>query len=175
MFESLLPSIALPDLHPAVVHYPIALLTTAFVLDVFCLVLRSQPWLDRAATLLYVLGTLSACAAVISGQQAADLLVGAPGAAQAAMYDHEDLAKLTLVMFGIVASLRLIASWRARRDKKVKTGALRVVAVVLAFCGQFLILLTASRGGELVYFHGLGTNPDYTVEETVVDDELLEP
>ena len=175
MFESLLPQFAFPNFHPAVVHYPIALLTLAFILDVTCLVLRSQTWLDRAATLLYVLGTLSACVAVISGQQAADLMVGAPGAAQTAMYDHEDLAKLTLVMFGIIASLRLIVSWRARRDKKVKTGALRIVAVVLAFCGQFLILLTANRGGELVFSHGLGVDPSHTVEDTVDNDELLEP
>ena len=174
MFETLLSSTALPNLHPAIVHYPIALLSVAFALDLACLVARSQVWLDRCATLLYVLGTLSACLAFISGQQAADLMTEISGVTQAAMYGHEDFAKLTLIVFGAISSLRLVVTWRARRDKKTKVGVLRVVALIGALVGQIVIIATADRGGELVYSHGLGVYGGENVEEPA-DDELLEP
>ncbi|MCP4901968.1 MAG: hypothetical protein GY906_33810 [bacterium] len=175
MFDSILSSTALPNIHPAVVHYPIALLTLAFGLDLACIVARRQTWLDRAATLFYVVGTVSACLAYISGQRAAALMIGASGAAQVAMYDHEDIAKITLITFAVVASLRLIVTWQGRRDKAVKVGTLRVFAVVLALCGQVLILLTADRGGELVFRHGLGVTVGQTTEDVEDDEELLEP
>jgi uncharacterized membrane protein len=173
MFETLLSSTALPNLHPAIVHYPIALLSVAFALDLACFVARSRVWLDRCSTLLYVLGTLSACVAYISGQQAAELMTEISGVAQAAMYGHEDFAKLTLIVFGFIASLRLVVSWRARRDKRTKAGALRIIAVVAALFGQILIVATADRGGELVYSHGLGVYGGASVEARV--DEPLEP
>ncbi len=175
MFEGILTSTALPNLHPAVVHFPIALLTLAFGLDIACLALRRQPWLDRAAALLYALGTVSACLAYLSGQQAARLMIGASGAAQTAMYEHADIAKITLVAFAIIASLRLIVSWNGRRDKVLKISALRWTALVLALGCQALIFLTADRGGELVYRHGLGVTVGQTTEDVADEEDMLEP
>ncbi len=175
MFDGILTSTALPNLHPAVVHFPIALLTLAFGLDLACLVARRQPWLDRAAALLYALGTVSACFAYLSGGRAAELMVGASGAAQAAMYEHADIAKITLIAFAIIASIRLVISWNGRRDKVLKISALRWTALVLALGSQALIFLTADRGGELVYRHGLGVTVGQTTEDAENDKELLEP
>ena len=64
---------SLPNLHPALVHFPIALLLAALGFDLACLFLRRQVWLDRAAAALYALGALGAGAAYLAGRQAADL------------------------------------------------------------------------------------------------------
>ncbi|MGH9751135.1 MAG: DUF2231 domain-containing protein, partial [Candidatus Polarisedimenticolia bacterium] len=46
---------ALPNLHAAVVHFPVALLVVAFAFDLGSFLLRRRVWIDRAAVALYVL------------------------------------------------------------------------------------------------------------------------
>lgn len=159
MTKFLLAYTALPNLHPALVHFPIALLITAFAVDVACLVLRRQRWLDRAATLLYALGALAAGATYLSGEKAAESLVNVPNAAQTAIYDHEDAAFLTLVFFAIVALFRLLVWYRDRRAMGwTPLGPFRLLVLAAALVGQFLVLRTADKGGALVYKHAVAVS-----------------
>jgi uncharacterized membrane protein len=159
MIRYLLAHTALPNLHPALVHFPIALLVTAFGVDVTCVVLRRQRWLDRAATLLYALGALAAGATYLSGENAAESLINVPNAAQTAIYDHEDAAFLTLVFFAVVAVMRLLVWYRDRRAAgRTPLGLFRVLVLVAALAGQFLIARTADKGGALVYKHGVAVS-----------------
>jgi uncharacterized membrane protein len=59
-----------PNLHPVLVHFPLALLATAAVVDLGGWLLRRNRRLRDAATLLYVIGTLAALAAYLSGRAA---------------------------------------------------------------------------------------------------------
>jgi uncharacterized membrane protein len=76
--------------------------------------------------------------------------------AEAVLANHEDLAKLTLIAFSIVAVLRLLVSWIGRRDRQVRVGFFRLVALAAALAALLLLVATADRGGALVYRHGLG-------------------
>ena len=70
-FASLLPGISsLNNLHPMVVHFPIALFTIFFLTDLFGSLLKNKLWRQCATGLLYA-GTLSAILTVILGFQAA--------------------------------------------------------------------------------------------------------
>lgn len=159
MIQFLLAHTALPNLHPALVHFPIALLVTAFAVDVACLVLRRQRWLDRTATLLYALGAIAAGATYLSGENAAESLVNIPNAAQTAIYDHEDAAFLTLVFFAIVALFRLLVWYRDRRAMGwTPLGPLRLLVLAAALVGQGLIVRTADKGGALVYQRGVAVS-----------------
>ncbi len=159
MIQYLLAHTALPNLHPALVHFPIALLVTAFAVDVACVVLRRQRWLDRAATLLYALGALAAGATYLSGENAAESLINVPNAAQTAIYDHEDAAFLTLVFFAVVAVMRLLVWYRDRlAAERTPLGPLRVLVLAAALAGQLLIARTADKGGALVYKHGVAVS-----------------
>ena len=86
--EGLLAGSALPNLHAAVIHFPIALLAVALLLDLACLVIRKWVWLDRTATLLYLLGTIAAAAAFLTGRVASEEMWQFPSEAQVAMADH---------------------------------------------------------------------------------------
>lgn len=161
---ALVTSPSYPNLHVIAVHFPIAFIVLAPLLDLGCLVFRSQMWLDRAATLLYVVGTAGAGAAYLTGQRAAEVLENLSATAESALADHESFAVLTLVGLGVVSLVRLMVSWLSRDDRRVHIGFFRLVALPIAFGGLLLVGLTADRGGHLVYGQGLGVGEQTSVE-----------
>ncbi len=155
----------LPSLHVFVIHFPIALLFLAFFFDIGCIVFRRRVWLDRAATALYVMGTIGAGAAYLTGRRAAAALQDLSPATESAIGDHENLAVLTLITLSIVSLVRLTVSWLARYDRRINLGIFRLVALPVALAGVVMVALTADRGGNLVYRHGVGVTVQHDVGE----------
>lgn len=145
-----------PSLHVLVIHFPIAFVCLAPLFDLGCMVFRDRVWLDRAATLLYVMGTIGAGAAYLSGERAAKALVEISAAAESALADHESFATLTLIALAFVSLVKLWVSWLSRDDRRIKLGLFRLAAVPVALVALALLAVTADHGGSLVYGHGLG-------------------
>lgn len=143
---------ALPNLHPAVVHFPIALLIVAVVTDLAALVLRRRAWIERTAVTLVVMGAAGAWVAVLTGTRAADSIVGIPPEIEPLVGAHHDWADRTAWLFTFVALARLAALLAAGRRG---SSVLRVASLVLGVVGLGLLVETADRGGALVYVHGL--------------------
>ncbi len=158
--RALLTEPAFPNLHAALVHFPIALLTVAPLADLGCMVFRRRVWLDRAASALYVIGTLGAGAAFLTGRRAAAALRDLSATIEAAVADHEDLALITLLAFVGITLLRLLVTWLARDDRRIRLGIFRQVALPAALTGLVLLAITADHGGSLVFRHGVGVTPD---------------
>ena len=146
---------SLPNLHAALVHFPLALLPLAAGFDLACL-LRRRAWLDRTATLLWTLGALVAWAALAAGKRAADGFSGVPPRVQPAIGEHSDWAHWTLYLFAVVAALRLALWWRDRGGDRPSALPLRSLVLLASLAGLWLLVETADRGGALVYEHGLG-------------------
>jgi uncharacterized membrane protein len=149
-----------PSLHVVVIHFPIAFICLAPFFDFGCLVFRNRVWLDRAATLLYVMGTAGAGAAYLTGQRASKKLADISASAESALADHENLAVLTLIALAIVSLVRLTVSWLSRDDRRISIGIFRLAAIPVALSGLILLAFTADRGGRLVYGHGLGVQQE---------------
>jgi uncharacterized membrane protein len=145
-----------PSLHVVLIHFPIALVWLALIFDFGCMVFRSRVWLDRAATALYVIGTLGAGTAYLAGERAAEALQGLSAAAESALADHQSSAVLTLIGLSVASLVRLIVSWLARDDRRVHIGLYRILAIPVALAAVILLSITADLGGNLVYGHGLG-------------------
>jgi len=153
------PNSVLPNpLHPAVVHFPVALLLTAAFFDAACLVLRRYLWIDRTATALLTLGGIALGAAYLTGERAAEAAAPVTGIAQGILADHEDLALLTLWATGVALALRLFVTWLGRDDLEVHLGIFRLAALVAVFGAAALMILTAYHGGQLVFDHGIGVS-----------------
>ena len=138
-----------PGVHPQLVHFPIALLFTAAVVDMLALVFRKRlPGLEAVGTGLYVLGAAGLVASFYSGRAAADGLY-LSAAVAGAVDAHSDLAKWTSWGYGLYAIFRLIPN--RSRGLSMKVGV-SLVGVV----GLGLVHQTAERGARLVYDLGIG-------------------
>jgi uncharacterized membrane protein len=157
--RSLVTDSPFPSLHVMVIHFPIALLFIAPLFDIGCIVFRKRVWLDRAAATLYVMGTIGAGAAYLTGQRAAAALQDLSPATESALADHENLATLTLITLSVVCLVRLTVSWLARDDRHINLGIFRLVAIPVVLAGLVMLALTADRGGKLVYRYGVGVTP----------------
>lgn len=146
---------SVPNLHPLLVHYPIALFLAALLFDVACIVMRRFVWLDRAAVALYGLGMLGAGAAVVAGKLAAVQAEGVSSEVEQLIANHGDWAFATIVAFIGIAILRVEVAWRDRQKPVLSRSRLRLIALTLAVGGQWLLFETTGRGGELVYRHGV--------------------
>lgn len=140
-----------PNVHPLIVHFPVALLVTAVLLDLAGLLARKVEGLHVAAVALYVLGAVGALAAFLTGREAAES-VALPAAANPVLTEHADWALYTVWFFGIYGLLRLGAVFLGSR---LRIGV-RVGLVLVGAAGLFLVYETAEHGGELVFAHGVG-------------------
>lgn len=143
----------MPNLHPMVVHFPIALLIVGFLFDVFGLLAR-QEWAKRAGMTLVVLGSIGALAAMLTGSAVEETIEETLSEAGEGMLEaHSTLGEWTAYAWLVIAALRLLVAtpWL----KKVQNAAWGAY-VLGAIAGLAMITLTAYRGGELVYTYGGG-------------------
>ncbi|NOX88325.1 MAG: hypothetical protein GXO77_04805 [Calditrichaeota bacterium] len=140
-----------PNIHPLIIHFPIALLFLAVLADVLGLVFKKYRWFNKAAIGLFFTGWLGAVAAYLSGREAAEI-VKIPSVAFPVISRHADLALIVVWFFGIYALLRIVLSWKGW-DRKI---AVSVILFLIGAGGLILVQQTAERGGELVYRYGLG-------------------
>ena len=149
---SLVPDWA-PNIHPLLVHFPIALLCAAATVDVAGWAFRRNTLLRQIATLLYVLGTGGAVAAYVTGR-AASQTVWLPGMAQAVLKQHWDWALRTVWFFAVFTVVRLLVLRPSRHQAR---PALVAAFALVGLVGIGVLLETGDRGGRLVYQHGVGT------------------
>src|SRR5213593_2910478 len=128
---------SLPNLHPAVVHFPIALWLSALLFDIACLLLKRYRWIDFAAAALYALGAAGAGAACLAGESAEDSLQDLPASLETFVENHSDWGWRTLYLFGLVAVLRLAITWLNRREAKQRLAGARWLVLLAALSGAW--------------------------------------
>ena len=133
--------------HPMLVHFPIALLMAAFLVEMLALLFRRPAW--HAVSLWCLgLGTLGALAAVLSGRQAM-------AAAKHSMEIYRLMELHERLGYGVLALTILIAGCRlSARDRITRKTRWMLWALLAAACG--LMVLGAHLGGRMVYEFGVG-------------------
>lgn len=153
-----------PNIHPLVVHFPIALLLAAVAADLLSVVMARRPALREAATWLYCAGAGTAVAAYLTGGNAADSML-LPAAVTPLVDDHDNWAFRTTVLFALLAAARVALPRFLTLKAPVWWGAF-----ALGLLGAGMLYETAERGGRLVFEHGLGVQAittDTPVEEVI--------
>ncbi len=135
------------NLHPIFVHFPIALLMTAFLLETLALLFKRDSW-HRLSLWNLSLGALGAIGAVLTGRQAEETAKHSFEIFQV-MDLHEKLG------YGILGTALFLAVWRlAAKDKLGKRARWISWGLLAALCG--VVAFSAHLGGRLVYEFGVG-------------------
>ena len=135
------------SVHPLLVHFPIALLLSALLVDGLAIVLK-QPGLHRVALWNLYLGTLGAGVAVLTGLQA-EVIAKHTFEIHEVMELHRKLGLATFILGSLVVTWRL---WK--QDGLSTRGRALTLLVMLAMAGT--LLYGAHLGGRLVYEFGVG-------------------
>ena len=155
----------LADLHPKLVHFPIAFLS-GYVLFEFIGGIIKKKVISQIAFTMLLLGVIGSLAAMITGGQAeetAEELLKVSSAKyetiHEAIEDHEFWGGLTTWFFTILLILRtLFWIYLEKRGKFPKyLNPAKYIFVIMGVAGIFLIYETGEHGGKLVYKHGVGT------------------
>ncbi|GAA5520258.1 hypothetical protein LQ318_00915 [Aliifodinibius salicampi] len=141
-----------PNIHPILVHFPIAIILVAVLMDLLDFFLPDQWWDELKTTILYGIGAISAIAAYYTGSLAADSVFLSSGA-QTVLNEHSDWALWTVWFFGIYAVLRILLHWFQKIDQKM----IKIGLFIVALPGVFFLYETGDHGAELVFGYGAGT------------------
>lgn len=175
-----MPSIRLAELHPILVHFPIALLLTSVGLDVLAVIFRRSSLIE-GATWTLMLGAPSAVVALASGWLSEHDVSAA--AAPDLLHLHKVCAVVATAIFGTLFVVRLI--WQAPRllgwmysmapsasglatahgwlvgflpigERQPLPRAAIALYLLLGVAGVALLAVTGYLGGAMVYDHGIG-------------------
>ena len=139
-----------PNLHPLVVHLPIALLAAAAAVDLASLFRRARPRVRHTATWLYIGGAATAVIAYFTGDSAAKAMA-LPADVALLVDAHADWAFRTTWLFAFFASARLAISYILSPTRPVLVGTF-----LLALLGIGTLVETVAHGSQLVFQHGVG-------------------
>ncbi len=141
-------------IHPAIVHFPIALLTVAPLLVLVGLLWPSQRrGIHASGLILMVLGFAGLILAYLSGQAAEGFAQATP-ALVAGHRDHEQAAQGTVLIFGLLLPV-FAALWapllRKRESPKRLHTLLGVLWLLFSAVGVLAVGRTGQLGGRLVH------------------------
>lgn len=144
----------LAELHPKIIHFPIAFFILYFLFETTGIVFKKD-FLLKSSLIILIIAIIFSLLGVLTGNQAHELVKQRQ--TDAALYidlinQHEFFATLTLWYFLAVLVLRIYLS-----IKKKFIGKVQYLFIILGLIGSLLIFITGLYGGDLVFKYGIGT------------------
>jgi uncharacterized membrane protein len=134
--------------HPMVVHFPIAIIITGFLADLFSLFITKEKCLSRMGLYLEVTGMVTAFAAFGTGYFFTGSMEGEAGILRD---QHQLFATFTLVSIILATFLRLLLVYQKKEETYLKYVAMSLFLLAFIF-----VIITGHLGGKLVYEHMIG-------------------
>lgn len=137
-------------LHPLIVHFPIALLLVAAVIELLSLKFKN---LSLTGTILLVTGFASGVLAFMTGDSGERFAEMNFGDVEGMIHHHEDMARLALIIFGVAMLIKLFTHFSKKFIKP-----LLIVVVILSILGSGVLAYAGHLGGQIVYENSKVTN-----------------
>lgn len=139
-----------PNIHPILVHFPIALLLLAPAFEIGMSLLKKRHETVQVVNVLYLLAGLSVVLVFATGKIAADS-VNIPSNAYTTLSIHANLALYTLIIAVINGVLR---GWLLFHRSEKFTGTW--FGILAGIMTVLVMVPTADKGAKLVFGHGVG-------------------
>jgi len=139
-----------PNLHPVLVHYTVALYSTASVLLLLSKIISSEKikgWLFKAGLINLWMGAVFSIATVWAGFDAFGTVVH-DAASHEAMKNHRNWAVGTAILYWILTLWSVLFLC-----KKKSLGIFFIIIICVA---TLPLIITGYKGANLVYVHGTG-------------------
>ncbi len=136
------------NIHPLIVHFPIALIIVVFILDLLGALSR-QKSIVSAANILSIFAALGAVAAVVTGLIAEESVWHTDEA-------HELIELHETIGFTVLGAALVSLIFRPAIKKKKSKNSLLWVAVIISLAAAVLVGYEGYLGGEIVFRHGTG-------------------
>ena len=147
IFSSIMPGIAgMDNIHPLLVHFPIAFLLAFFALDLVGTLAKKPQWRSVASWFLY-LGTIAAIFTVIAGLMAASSVAHGENV-------HDIMERHEHFGISVLSLATLLSIWRMKSGSLIRGGA-NVFFLILSALLCVLMMLGADLGGLMVYKYGV--------------------
>ena len=147
IFSSIMPGIAgMDNIHPLLVHFPIAFLSAFFALDLVGTLAKKSQWRGVASWFLFF-GTAAALFTVIAGLIAASSVAHGQNV-------HDIMERHEQIGISILSTAVLLSIWRIKSGVLPKGGANNFFLLLSALL-CLLMMLGADLGGLMVYKYGV--------------------
>ena len=137
----------LQNLHPLIVHYPIAMLTSSTMVYLAAAIARRERW-GWLALWLLALGALGATASVWSGLRAGEAVMVAPAVRANILEHHEHL----MILAWVLSLLALV--WGVAGRPLPRRGGIGFLVLLLMMSA--VLARGADYGGWMVYGYNAG-------------------
>ncbi|MDD5412092.1 MAG: DUF2231 domain-containing protein, partial [Methylobacter sp.] len=162
IFSAIMPGVSgLANIHPLLVHFPIAFLSAFFALDLVGTLAKKAQWRSVASWFLYI-GTVATVFTVISGFMAADSV--AHGENVHDLMERLEQVGILVLFFAVVLSI-----WRMKSGGLIR-GAANIFFLIFSALLCVLLIVSSDMGGLLVYKYGVGVEAVQQPEDGHVHD-----
>jgi uncharacterized membrane protein len=128
-------------------HLPIIIPVVGLLIMISGIFLKSDI-LKRAAYCIFILGAITAIVAVLTGDEAEEVIEKIQGIDEHLIELHEETAEIFSILLYILGGLSLVGLW-VNWKKKSFSKAISIATVVFAFIALFYAKQTGTTGGEI--------------------------
>jgi uncharacterized membrane protein len=147
------PMFEVPDpLHPAVVHFPIALIFLGTLISILSFFTRRGALPQFTAAILLLAAGSAQFAVITGGDEADDVIQRMPNA-RPLIHDHAEWGERTrtIAVIAAVVAVVALAFYRVRGFRRILALITAIIGAAACYCA----VEAAQGGGAMVYHHGV--------------------
>lgn len=133
--------------HLVVNHLPIIFPITGVIVMITGIISKSET-VKRTAFLIFILGALTAIAAMTTGEGAEHIAEKINGVTENYIENHEETAETFALLSYILGGISLIGLWASFKQKTF-SSIISIAALIFAFAVLFFAKETGTTGGEI--------------------------
>lgn len=132
----------LAEIHPKIIHFPIAFLILYPILELFYLITKKD-FFSKSVFLFLIIGVVGSFFAVLSGNQAFEVIKNISSESKSLFNEHQTYANITVWYFTFLLSARYFLYIKKKLSTKIV-----IIFFVIGLIGSFMVYQTGNYGGK---------------------------